>query len=158
MATQDGQLESFITHLRGSPAFQSLVPSSGSRRQTRGGRGRGKGKAVEPRRLTGEPRVTMGTLLAMVQSFTDEVSALRTERAMSERTLLERQPSNFRYMFETPLITMSFISVPYLDPARFPSVARSRTTNLDYRPRTYKTRDVQTFSDGIDPTYKAWSI
>jgi hypothetical protein len=74
---------------------------------------------------------------------------------MSERTLLKRQPSNFRYTSETPLIIVLSISIPHLNPARFLLIARSGTTNLDYRLRTYKTRDVQTLSDGIDPTYKA---
>jgi len=155
MATQDGQPESSTTHLRGSPASQSPAPSSGSRRPIRADRGRGKGKAVEPRRPTGEPRVTIGTLFTMVQSLTDEVSALRTERDTSEHAPLKRQPSNFRYTSETPPTTVPPIPDPHLSPARFLSIARSVTTNFDYGPRTYKTRDVQTLSDGIDPTYKA---
>ena len=97
----------------------------------------------------------MGTLFAMVQSLTDEVSALRTERDTSEHALLKRQPSNFRYTSETPPITVPPIPDPYLGPARFPSIARSVTTNFDYELRTYKIRDVQTLSDGIDFIYEA---
>jgi hypothetical protein len=37
-------------------------------------------------------------------------------------------------------------------------MTRSGITDIAYRPRTYKTRDVQTLSDGIDPTYEAWLI
>jgi hypothetical protein len=47
---------------------------------------------------------------------------------------------------------------PPFDPLRHPSAARSGVTEITYGSRTYKTRDVQTLSDGIDPTYKAWSI
>jgi hypothetical protein len=37
-------------------------------------------------------------------------------------------------------------------------MARSDTANFAYGSRPYRTRDVQTLSDGIDPTYEAWSI
>jgi hypothetical protein len=47
---------------------------------------------------------------------------------------------------------------PPFDPLRHPSAARSGVIEITYRLRTYKTRDVQTLSDRIDPTYEAWSI
>jgi hypothetical protein len=47
---------------------------------------------------------------------------------------------------------------PPFNPLRHPSMARSRVTEITYGSQTYKTRDVQTLSNGINPTYKAWSI
>lgn len=161
MAAQDGQPESSTAPQRGSPPSPSPALSPGSRRPTQRGRGKGKAKAVEPPPETIEPPIGMGTLLAMVQSLTDQVSALRTERVSSERVSPERQPSLTGYGSATPP-TRSTTVLPtretLLDPPRFPSMAGSGVTDIAYRPRIYKTRDVQTLSDGIDPTYEAWSI
>jgi len=44
---------------------------------------------------------------------------------------------------------------PPFDPLEHPSAARSGVIEITYGLRTYKTRDVQTLSDGINPTYKA---
>jgi hypothetical protein len=161
MATQDGQPESSTARQRGSPASQSPAPSSGSRRPTRAGRGRGKGKANSPPRQASETRTDTRALISMIQSLADQVAALRNERAPSEHALPPRQPSTVRYESATPLTRSTTVlptMEPPFDPLRHPSVARSGVTEITYGSRTYKTRDVQTLSDGIDPTYEAWSI
>ena len=161
MATQDGQPESSTAPQRESFASLSPAPSSGSRRPTRGNRGRGKGKALEPRRQTSGSRVSNETLLTMIQSLADQVSALRTGQVPSERVSPERRPSATGYESVTPPTRSTTVMPtlePLLDPLRFPSMDRSRVTDAVYRSRTYKTRDVQTLSDRTDPTYEAWSI
>ena len=161
MATQDGQPESSTAPQRESFVSLSPAPSSGSRRPTRGSRGKGKEKTVEPRRQTSGSRISNGALLSMIQSLADQVSALRTERVSSEHVSPERQQSPAQYESATPPTRSTTVlptMEPLLDPLRFTSMARSGVTDVAYRPRTYKTRDVQTLSDGLDPTYEAWTI
>jgi hypothetical protein len=50
------------------------------------------------------------------------------------------------------------ITEPPFDPLRFPSEVGISLTIPNYGLRYYKTRDVQTLSNGTDPTYEAWSI
>ena len=165
MAAQDGQPESSTAPRRGSRTSASPAPSFGSRGSSRGrGRGRGKGKAVEPHRQPSESQTETDTLRSMIQFLTDEVAALRNERVSnervsSERVSPERQPSAGPPGAGTPHSTTVLPSMePLLDPPRFPSMARSGVTDITHGPRTYKTRDVQTLSNGTDPTYEAWSI
>ena len=73
----------------------------------------------------------------------------------------ERQPSLARSRSNTPPTqspTVLPTSETLADLPRFSSVARSQITDGNYGSRAYKTRDVQTLSDGTDPTYEAWSI
>ena len=110
---------------------------------------------------TSESHAETGTLIAMIQSLADQVSALRNEQASSERVSSERQPSLTQYGSATPSTRATTVlptTDPPVDPIRFPSMDRSGVTNFTYGPRAYKTRDVQTLSDGTDPTYEAWSI
>ena len=154
MATQDGQPES-------STARQQDSPSPATRRPARGNRGKGKGKATESPSRNDDPPISVGTLFTMIQSLTDQVSALRNERAQSERAPPGIQLPGARSQSRTPpLGTPSVLPSlkPQLDPPRFPSEARSRITDITYGQHPFKTRDVQTLSDGIDPTYEAWSI
>jgi hypothetical protein len=63
-----------------------------------------------------------------------------------------------RYESATPpirAITVLPTIEPPFDLLRHPSMARSRVIEITYRSQTYKTRDVQTLSNGINPTYKA---
>lgn len=119
---------------------------------------------MEPHRQPSESQTETDTLRSMIQFLTDEVAALRkervsNERVSSERVSPERQPSAGPPGAGTPHSTTVLPSMePLLDPPRFPSMARSGVTDVTYGPRTYKTRDVQTLSDGTDPTYEAWSI
>jgi hypothetical protein len=97
----------------------------------------------------------------VIQLLADEVAALRIERVSSERVALERQPTPIRYEPTTPPARSATVlppTEPLVDPPWLPSMDRSGVPNFNYGPRTYKTRDVQTLSDGIDPTYEAWSI
>ena len=102
----------------------------------------------------------------MMQSLTDQVSALQAECVLSERVppdraTSERQPPAVRQVSATPPTRSTTVlptTEPQLDSLRAPSIARSGITNATYGPQFYKTRDVQTLSDGIDPTYEAWSI
>jgi hypothetical protein len=97
----------------------------------------------------------------MIQSLTDQVTALRAEQVSSKRVSPERQPSASRdesVTRPTRSATARPTREPYLDPPRLPSMDRSAVTDVIYGSRPYKTRDVQTLSDGIDPTYEAWSI
>jgi hypothetical protein len=154
MATQDGQPES-------STARQQDSPSPATRRPARGNRGKGKGKATESPSRNDDPPISVGTLFTMIQSLTDQVSALRNERAQSERAPPGIQLPGARSQSRTPPSgTPSVLPSlePQLDPPRFPSEARSRITDIAYGQRPFKTRDVQTLSDGTDPTYEAWSI
>jgi hypothetical protein len=66
-----------------------------------------------------------------------------------------------RYESATPPIRATTVLPtiePPFNPLRHPSMARSGVTEITYGSRTYKTRDVQTLSDGINPTYEAWLI
>ena len=114
---------------------------------------------MESHRQISESRAETETLRSMIQVLTDQVSALRNERTPSERVSPGRHPSVGQHESGTPHSTTVLPSMePLLDPPRFPSMARSGITDGTYGPRTYKTRDVQTLSDGTDPTYEAWSI
>jgi hypothetical protein len=86
MAAQDNQPEISTAAQREPFASLSPAPSSGSRRPTQGGRGRGKAKVIES-------HIGTETLLTMIQSLADQVSALRAELVASERVSPERQPS-----------------------------------------------------------------
>jgi hypothetical protein len=86
---------------------------------------------------------------------------LRNKRAPSKYALLPRQPLIVRYESATPLIRSTTVLPtiePPFNPLQYPSIARSRVIEITYGLQTYKTRDVQTLSNEIDPTYKAWSI
>jgi hypothetical protein len=52
------------------------------------------------------------------------------------------------------MTVLSTIEPPF-NPLRYPSVARSGVIEITYGLRTYKTRDVQTLSNRINPTYEA---
>jgi hypothetical protein len=95
----------------------------------------------------------------------DQVSALRigSERMSlvpgpSEHASLGPAPFDARSLSETPgLRTVTFLttSAQQLDPQRVSSEHPSLVDQLFYGSRTYRTRDVQTLSDGIDLMYKA---
>jgi hypothetical protein len=110
----------------------------------------------------------MAILLSMIQSLTDQVSALRIE---SERTsLVPSQPvsSHARSPSETPgLHAVTFLpALKQLDPQRASSEHASLVPGRSEHPSlvdqpfygSLTTRNIQTLSDGLDPTYEAWSI
>jgi hypothetical protein len=119
----------------------------------------------------------MATLLSMIQSLTDQVSALRIESertaivpGQSEHASLGQSPSDARSLSRTPeLRSVAFLptSEQLLDPQWVLSEhslvpGQSEHASLVHQPSAahgpLKTRDVQTLSDGLDPTYEAWSI
>jgi hypothetical protein len=106
----------------------------------------------------------MATLLSMIQSLMDQVSALRIQ---SERTSIVPGPSNARSPSETPgLHAVTFLPTLGLDPQWVSSEHASLVPGQSKHPLLVdhsfygspETRDVQILSDGLDPTYEAWSI
>ena len=103
----------------------------------------------------------------MVQSLTDQVSALWIE---SERTSLVPVPPEHASLGQAPSDARSPSGTPGLRAVTFLPTSEQLLDpqwvlsehSLAHQPSAahgpLKTHDVQTLSDGLDPTYEAWSI
>jgi hypothetical protein len=159
MAARDSQPESSTAQPGGSIGALSPAPSPASRRPAQRSRGRAKGKAIDAPPETNASQVTLDTLLSMVQTLTEQVTALQTAQTSSERVSPERLSTAGGN--DTPPgrpTSLSPTREQSPDPLRMGSLARSGTANFTNGLYSYKTRDIQTLSDGVDPTYEAWSI
>jgi len=166
MATQ-GNSPALPVPSTGGDSPLSESPSSAPRRSTRGGRGRGKAKAT-PHFQANEPPPTtndMATLLSMIQSLTNQVSALRIESKRtslvpipSEHASLGQAPPSARSPSITPgLRAVAFIPTLGLDSQRVESKRTSLVPDQSEHPLLVDqpfyglltSRNVQTLSDGI---------
>jgi Zinc knuckle len=142
MSALDGQLESSTAARGGS---LSPVPTPTTRPLRNKGKGRPKARAPDSQE-------EIATLTALVHSLAKQFSTLQKERIGTRLGSLASLEAHAPLQTDSLPETVLQSTERPLEPLTVPF------PNSAYGARFYKTRDVQTLSDGQDPSYESWSI